>query len=970
MSNLLQKAGGQPSKPIRYGVIWTNRMATGLWSQSHLYVTQPRTRIEEEFYGARGDALIDGLNIEVSPALTFIRRPGQSVYNSQTFPAGNRFYENRLSIYNAAQTQAAESIQVIYDTAADVYDATGPSTKNVIFVKSTGAGKTSFQSVGNALYFSDGPDQKKLITPDLIWAPNQLFQPGDQVLDSNGNIEVVQGTGTAPIASIAVVSTKFGIPFGPTHYFLAITFGTNVYWANGTPVTFSGITNYTALNGQTLGAVVGPPAFLPPSSNVAYFPAIIDTLYGPIPDTGTATSTSGTGGGTSGATAPAWNVTLGGITSDGQLTWQNFGVPIYDWATDAPPSAPILNPVAGNRQWRSNTVLAVNYAVLDNNGNVQVVIVGGTTGQKVPIWNTQIPQLVNGFILSGSATTITQFGGTTQDGSVQWRNIGAPASWEPISYFPLSQVILDSNGNWQYISSASGGATYGTTGSTQPTWSTVIGGTTTDGTITWTCLGPGTVLITGQVQYAYSWHSIDGSVTTASPIVSQNFTTDVVGPPNNGLAILSGTFPTDKQIDAVWIWRTVQGGGVMFFDASIPNPTPGTASNWYFEDFIPDTSLNEDIEAPIADENDPPPVGITALTYHLGRIFGGLGNSVRYSDGPDVNAGNGDTAWNPSNIFIFPSTVTRLYPTTYGLVVFTLNDPYLIQGQGTAASPLIAIPFLQYLGLVSYDAFTVNGGIVYMYTSDNQIVSLDPNGGVSEVGFPIGDQFGPSNGTRTFTPSSAQLTWHISGSQDKGLYVSDGQGTWWRLCPTPAPETGLTWSPKAQLIGGFSVVQSVETVPGTHNLLVAPLTSGPILKRDYSVYSDNGSAYNAFGVLGSVVLAQPGQFAEVESFTTDAQARGSLITLAVQLDEILDIPYPNGGTLFEPLTSLDAFGNNIPDPTQLVAPTSLYAQRFYLSQTQEAAWCRHLQIQFNFGTDTVKNELLALSIFGGWEQEK
>ena len=956
-------------------------MFQGIWTQRSPLRDAGSTRIEEAFYGSRGDALVSGLNIEVSAALTFVRRPGTSIYNSNTYPAVNRFYENRLSIYNASQTQAAESIRVMADTAPAIYDITPPGTGNpappALFTKSAGAGKTSFQSVGNAMYFSDGPDQKKLITPSLIWAPNQTFQPGDQILDSNGNIEVVQGTGTAPIATISVVSTKFGLPLGPTHYFLAITFGVDVYWTDGTPVTFSGVTNYTALNGQTLNAVVGPPAFLPPAPNRAYFPAIINTLYGPVPDTGTATSTASTGGGTSGATTPVWNPALGGLTADGQLTWQNFGGPIYDWATKAPPSAPILSPAGGNRQWNPNTVLAQNYAVMDNNGNVQVVVVGGTTGPTVPIWNTQVPSLINGFVIGGGTQTITQIGGSTQDNSVQWLNIGAPASWNATIFLPLTQVLLDSNGNWQYISSVSGTDHYGTTGATAPVWNTTIGGTTADNDITWTCLGPGTVLITGAVKYGYSWHSIDGSVTSSSPLVVQNFTTAVVGPPNNGLAILSGTFPTDPQIDAVWIWKTVQGGGVLFFDAAIPNPTPGTASNWFFEDFVPDVNLNEDIIAPTANENDPPPVGITALTYHLGRIWGSLGNAVRYSDGPDVLAGNGNTAWNPSNIFVFPSTVVRLYPTTYGLVVFTLNDPYLIQGQGTPASPLFAIPFLQYLGLVSYDAFTVNGGIVYMYTSDNQIVSLDPNGGVSEVGFPIGDQFGPGNGTGTFTPSTTQLTWHISGSEDKGLYVSDGQGTWWRLCPTPAPETGLTWSPKAQIVGGFSAVQSVETLPGTHSLLLGPQTTGPISQRDAGVFTDGfispllpGAAYNAFGVLGSLVLAQPGQHAEVESFTTDSMSVGSLLTLAVQLDEIKQVPYPKAGTLFEPLTSLDQNGNNIPDPTELYAPASLYAQRFYLSQTQQAAWCRHLQIQFNFGLDTVKNELLALSVFGGFEQEK
>jgi len=169
----------------------------------------------------------------------------------------------------------------------------------------------------------------------------------------------------------------------------------------------------------------------------------------------------------------------------------------------------------------------------------------------------------------------------------------------------------------------------------------------------------------------------------------------------------------------------------------------------------------------------------------------------------------------------------------------------------------------------------------------------------------------------------------------------------------------MTWSPKAQPIGGFSCVQSVETTPGTHNLLVAPLTSGPILKRDSTVYTDNGSAYNAYFILGSLVLAQPGQVAMVESITLDSWLRGNAPTLAVQLDEIA----PLSSGYFESLTAF------VPDPPTLYAPQSLYAQRFYLSQTQDPAWCRHLQIQVLWGLDVVKNELLSLTVFGGFEQE-
>src|SRR5208337_4135006 len=109
-----------------------------------------------------------------------------------------------------------------------------------------------------------------------------------------------------------------------------------------------------------------------------------------------------------------------------------------------------------------------------------------------------------------------------------------------------------------------------------------------DDTIQWTCLGPGSVLITGSVQYAFSYHSIDGSVTTASPVAFQNLNSLVVGSPNSYREFIYGPNSTDPQIDQIWIWRTVAGGSTLFLLDTIPNPAIGTAESWSYFDFLPD----------------------------------------------------------------------------------------------------------------------------------------------------------------------------------------------------------------------------------------------------------------------------------------------------------------------------------------------------------------------------------------------
>ena len=1102
MPNELQKKGGSPSKPVRYACLWHNSFYQGIVTQRNPLRSNLQ-HIEEEFYGNQV-CFIDGLNSEVSSRLTAVRRPGTSPYNSQTFPAINRFYENRTNTYNVTQTFPSENIQVIIDTASVVYDATGPSTKTILFTKTPGAGSTYFQSVGNALYFTDGVDLKKYLTSSYTYGPSETFTVGQWILDPNGNIQSFQSQSTVRnITAIAVVSKT--LTGGSTQTFLIVTFsGTAPSIPSNQPVAFSGLTTYTALNGQTLTYSNIPAAWGLNLTNQQIAFSFTATPYPSAADTGTAStylkadSLGNPLKGVTGTSAPAWSTTPFAKTQDNTVTWTCYGPPVEDWGIAAPSVDPTVAPGPGIQYWTPNTTLGTTETILDSNGILQVLVSGGgVTGNQPPVWSTTV-------------------GTTTTDNTAVWQNIGSVVSWiANYNYNTTSVVILDPNGNIQWaqgltsgplltayvINGGSGwnttdigavaggtgtvsvstsnyvvtgvnivnpGNTYtsangvpvtdttggGTglvinitagylTGSSQPTWNTTVGGTTTDNGVTWTNLGPGTQLVTGTVQYAYSYHGLDGTVTDASSEAQALY--GALGP--NGAfsreVTVEGT--TNQQVDQIWIWRTTQGGSTLFYLDSVPNP--GTNTPVVYNDTLPDSSttggpsLNEFIEAPIALSSSPPPIGLTSLAFHLGCIFGAVGNTVQYSDGPLVTSGNGNTAWNPENVFVFPSQVVRLFPTSNGLMVFTTSDIYIIAGLNTAASPLYAAPFLQYIGLVSYDAFTVNGGIVFLYTSDNQIITLDPSSGVSEVGFPIGDQFGPGYGTGTFNPTSAHVTWHIAQSQDKGLYVSDFSQYWWRMCPTPSPESGTTWSPIAQIIGGFSAVQSVETAPGTHNLLLGPQSLGPILLRNYQVYSDNGSAYPAYAVLGSLVLAQPGQLAEVESFTTDSIAIGSPISLAVQLDEISsytglssavvnaggggyavgDLQGISGGTggiykvtsisgggstgpvnglkvvapgelypasqtgaattaitgsgvgltvntlnggLFETLT------NYVQDPTQVEPSITLYAQRFYLSQTQDPAVCRHLQILINWGTDSVKNELLSLSLFGSFSQEK
>jgi hypothetical protein len=285
-----------------------------------------------------------------------------------------------------------------------------------------------------------------------------------------------------------------------------------------------------------------------------------------------------------------------------------------------------------------------------------------------------------------------------------------------------------------------------------------------------------------------------------------------------GAVSISGRGPTDSQADLIVLYRTLQGGSTFFWLAEI-SVQQIVGGMWNYLDVSPDppapnSTLNLLIPAAVNLENTVAPHGLTNFAFHLNRIWGSVGNLVAFSNAPGLSVGLSYTQFSPSNFFTFPSKVTRLWPMgTAGILVFTVSDIYIITGTTTPA--FAPFPFLKGMGLLNYHALTVMGSIICMYTADGQLVTLDPNSGVTEVGFPIGNLINAS-----FSPLTAYVSWHASGSEDKAIYLADGSTGWYRLAPAAAPEAGLIWSPFAEIVGGTSAVQSVEVLPSVFRLLI------------------------------------------------------------------------------------------------------------------------------------------------------
>jgi hypothetical protein len=561
---------------------------------------------------------------------------------------------------------------------------------------------------------------------------------------------------------------------------------------------------------------------------------------------------------------------------------------------------------------------------------------------------------------------------TETNGQFTWINLGPTSDfvWAPETNFTLPNTpIIDPNGFTEYPYRT------GISGTTAPTFLTGLNQLTLDNpNLIWINKGTASVAPSGTLStFNGGWeygvalvNTLDNTVSNMSPLSAA--TGNFIGV--NGISIPAGAgLPAladiDPQSDYVAIFRTTDGGSVPFLIPGV-NTTYTIPLSQYlvsgYTDTTPDTGLNNLIQGAAAGENTPPALGAINLTYHLNRIFFSIGNTVYWTSGPNTPVGNGVNGVSPLNYDNFPSLVKRLVPTTSGLMVFTVSDVYLIQGNGTSANPIQSgIPLMSGVGLLSYNALDVNGSIIGFFTTDNQFVVLDPSSGVDYAAFPIGDQLRLNNGNpgQSWNAANVYVAWHVSG-EDQGWYICDGLNGWFRLMPTPAPESGYTWSPFATIVGGVGAVQSLEVSPGLHKLLLGPTGTGSILTRDLTTWEDNGNVYSANAVIGSAVLAQPGQIAIVSSITTDSVKTGTPLILGVIFDEAL--PYYKG--------AFDLIKNYVDDPPNTKKSTSFYSQRFNLSEiVGEAAACRSMQIKVIWSAENAQNELLTMTVYGAFCQE-
>lgn len=185
--SLLKIAGAQEAAPDKWTAIAFSRFVGGLQTQRSAFAALSVSRYDATFLKGRPDALIAGLNAEISNKLTLQRRPGIEPYGVSNIPSPTAFYD-----WNVATTG---DIILVVDTEAPGGDnvalANGaifnysPTNSGIYVNKAALSGQTNFISVANTLYMGDGVDLLKIVGPNLLTQSTHSASAREPVLPFN-----------------------------------------------------------------------------------------------------------------------------------------------------------------------------------------------------------------------------------------------------------------------------------------------------------------------------------------------------------------------------------------------------------------------------------------------------------------------------------------------------------------------------------------------------------------------------------------------------------------------------------------------------------------------------------------------------------------------------------------------------------------------------------------------------------------
>jgi hypothetical protein len=261
-----------------------------------------------------------------------------------------------------------------------------------------------------------------------VWQPGTYYPAMTYVLDPAGNVQVNTGVaGTSGAIAPTFAETGGG----------AVSDGTQgVVWTCEGPINANGwrpnapfpVPSAIIDANNNIQMLNGPPVWQA-STSFAKWSFVYD-------GNGNVQVNSGATG-MSGAVPPDFATTPGGTVNDGaSIVWTCVGQ-------------------VNNNGWRPNVPFTIPTAIVDGNGNLQILTANVTSAATTPYWNTVV-------------------GGITEDG-----NPLVPA-WTCAGPAVNPDMVVS-------------GTTTFTAGPVSPVWSTALGSTTLDGVpqvSAWTCVGP------------------------------------------------------------------------------------------------------------------------------------------------------------------------------------------------------------------------------------------------------------------------------------------------------------------------------------------------------------------------------------------------------------------------------------------------------------------------------------------------
>jgi hypothetical protein len=667
--------------------------------------------------------------------------------------------------------------------------------------------------------------------------PNQFYsvrQPAGTVVDfvdTNQNFSTFTPTSLTPIIVKSTTNQGFIQQVGGMTYYAD---GVDMLKWNGTNVSNWGTAAPTIA--PNLGQLTSSVSFWQPNYNFNSWPATIGPV---IVDSNGNFEYGALGNVTTGSSVPVWPAGLAQTVVDGNTKWLNCG------------------PYTG---WSPSTAYVFAQMITDSNGNLQFCQTGGTSGGSAPSW----------------ATTV---GATTTDNGVTW-----------ISKGPLLSGTLKQSGTptiqYGYVYGYCFRTVYGELSTCSPLSTTtgpgigpfqiqVFGQNPVDTqcfqdltivsiaidanqnlTVTYNPASVSLQNVAAGQNYTLSGLSaatfLNGQVVTVASVGTNSFTA-IFNHAQYGPASDTGT----ANFNSVELYRTDDGGGLLFFMTSFPPNTQvidHIIQPWSYIDTNPDNVLLQNLIAPISHLNDPPPGTTgslvtqagTILAYWQGRIWMVVGNKVYFDAGPDCTNGVPESSWPPANVFQYPGPILGLNPTSQGLLVWGSDYVSMVLG-GPQTLSFFPWDLLKNFGISSVNAISQDGDSIYVLTTQGEAYLLNDTG-KEDFGNYIADLL------ELFPNTSAYVTMHRQG-RDAGVYVCDGQSTIYRYSLNIN-----SWSTAGVVVGGVGAIKSIETSPGVMTLCAGRATGGGyILGRNLTQYQDDGQNYPlCYVTVGNITLAPPG----------------------------------------------------------------------------------------------------------------